>query len=278
MSVYAGEDADHFRQCLDGIRRQTVMPDEFVLVKDGALTRELDEVISDFRGAGAGCGLRAVSLPENVTQGPARAEGVKEARYGWVAIMDSDDVCRPDRFEKQLQMIGANPALGLIGGQIAEFVSDPGRTASVRAVPVSHCDIVKFIKRRNPFNQMTVMFRRDLAIEAGNYGYFPGFEDYDLWARMVRRGAVCANHPDVLVDARIGAGMHGRRKGLRYVKYEWRMQERLLQCGLINKFDFCVNVGLRAPVRLLPVKGVEAFYSRYIRRHPRAAGDGRPYG
>ena len=264
MCLYAKEDPAYLAQCVDSILSQTVLPDEWVIVKDGPLTDGLEAVLRD-GDRRFPQGLNVVALPENVTQGPARAAGLLAAAHDWVAIMDSDDICVPDRFEKQLAMISADPALDLIGGQIGEFADNPGEVVALRTVPTDHDGVLRFMKRRNPFNSMTVMLRRDLALRAGNYRYFPWFEDYDLWARMVKAGAACANHPDVLVNARVGAGMYGRRRGMSYIRSEWRMQRQLLELGLINGAEFVGNVVTRIPVRLLPAGWLAAVYNRFAR-------------
>jgi len=262
ICVYAKENPQYFSQCLDSVMAQTVLPDEAVIVKDGPLTAELEQVLENFRFKNT----NIVALPENVTQGPGRAAGVAAAQNELIAVMDSDDICLPDRFEKQLEMFRANPELCLIGGQAAEFRAEPGDMAVRRAVPVSHADIIRFAKLRNPFNSMTVMFRRGEALKAGNYRYFPWFEDYDLWARMIKNGAKCANHPDALVYARVGAGMYGRRRGRTYIRSEWRMQKTLRDLELISRAELLRNVLARIPVRILPPKWLSAVYNTFARR------------
>jgi glycosyltransferase involved in cell wall biosynthesis len=258
MSVYAKENPLFLSQCLDSILAQTVMPDEFIIIKDGPLTNELEQVLS---AAQFPFEVNIISLPENITQGPARAEGVKAAKHEWVAIMDSDDICRPDRFKKQLAMLSADPDLDLIGGQIDEFNFAPGDLSVRRGVPTGHSDILTFAKKRNPFSHMTVMLRRELAVKAGNYVFFPWFEDYDLWARMLKNGAKCANHPDILVDARVGGGMYARRRGITYIRSELRMQKSLLNLGMINYCEFLRNLTVRVPVRFLPAKALKFIYN-----------------
>jgi len=273
MCVYEKENPLHLKACLESINAQTVMPDEVVIVKDGPLTPELEEILESYRLSQkqlsqkqkSPINVNIIALPENVTSGPARAASVEAASYDWVAVMDSDDICKPDRFEKQLKMIEENPELGLIGGQIAEFVDDPEVTSATRTVPTNHDDIVRFAKFRSPFSQMTVMFKREAALDAGNYRYFLWFEDYDLWTRMINNGTICANHPDVLVDARIGSGMYGRRRGVRYIKSEWRMQKQLRDLGIINGFEFIRNIVLRIPVRILPGRCLELLYRGFTR-------------
>jgi len=268
MCIYEKENPLHLKMCLDSINSQRILPDEIVIVKDGPLTSELEAVLSNHQfpeSLQVTGRLKIVALPENVTSGPARAASVEAASHEWVAVMDSDDLCKPDRFEKQLQMISENPELGLIGGQIAEFIDDPEVTSATRVVPIKHDEIVHFAKFRSPFSQMTVMFKRADALSAGNYRYFLWFEDYDLWTRMINNGTICANHPDVLVDARIGSGMYGRRRGVRYISSEWRMQKQLKDLGFINIFEFMRNVILRIPVRLLPGRCLEHLYRGFTR-------------
>ena len=263
ISVYAKENPIHFSQCLDSILAQTVLPDELIIVKDGPLSNELENILQNLHFSNE---IIIIPLLESVTQGPARAEGVKVAKNEWVAIMDSDDLCRPDRFEKQLKMIEENPELGLIGGQIAEFAEEPENTTATRIVPVSHTDIIKFAKKRNPFNQMTVMFKRSIALDAGNYRYFPGFEDYDLWMRMIKCDAICANHPEALVNARVGGGMYGRRRGRKYIRSEWQMQKQLKELSFINNIEFIRNSLMRIPVRLLPESALAVVYNLFARK------------
>lgn len=262
MSIYAKEEPAYLSRCLASLVTQTVLPNELILIKDGPLTDELEAVLHSLRFGGE---VKIIALPQNVTQGPARAAGLLAAQHEWIAIMDSDDVCCHDRFEKQIRMIENNPSLGIVGGQIDEFLDVPGQSVAIKSVPQLHRDICKYAKRRNPFNHMTVMLKRDMALEAGNYTYFPWFEDYDLLVRMIHNGAICGNHPDILVHARVGNGMYGRRRGMSYIRSEWQMQRQMKSIGFINNVEFLRNAVVRIPIRLLPPKALEFVYNRFAR-------------
>jgi len=264
MCLYAKENPDDFRQCLESIDRLNIMPAEIIIVKDGPLTDELEEVLKshDFL-----CAINIIALPENVTLGPARAIGVEAAKNEWVAIMDTDDICRPDRFDKQFNMIVCESKLGLIGGQISEFMDASGNEETAKNVPLTHEEIVRFAKVRNPFNHMTVMFRRDEVLAAGNYRYFPYFEDYDLWTRMINNGTMCANHSDILVDARTDSGTYARRRGLAYIRLEVRLQKQLRSLGITTGFEYFRNILLRVPVRLLPGRMLAGLYRGLLRNN-----------
>ena len=265
LCTYKNDNPLHLKECLDSIIAGTVHPSEIIIIKDGPLTTELDEVLSNtvfpFE-------TNIISLPINQTLGIARATGVNVAKYNWIALMDSDDIMVPGRFEKQLTDIAKNSNIDIIGGQIAEFNNSPNQTHAMRKAPLNHAEILNLSKKRNPFNAMTVMFKKDLALKSGNFRYFPGFEDYDLWTRMISGGAICHNCEDVLVYARTGIGMYSRRRGLGYIKYEWRMQLQLRRLGLTTRIQFIKNSLMRIPIRIFPVKALEKIYLKILRSKP----------
>jgi len=269
MCIYVKENPLHLAECIESIKGQSVKPDEILIIKDGPLTADLEAVL-DKAKENDSSDWTIIQLPENVTLGPARAKGVEAAKYEWIAIMDTDDICRPDRFKKQIEMIEGNSELGLLGGQIEEFFDDEqyfvtAKQPTIRAVPTGHCDIIRYAKLRSPFNHMTVMFKREAVLKAGNYRLFPWLEDYDLWTRMINDGTMCANHPDVLVDARTDSSMFERRRGAAYIRSEWRMQKQLRKLGFINNAEFMRNTALRVPVRLLPGAVLQKLYRSVLR-------------
>ena len=263
LCTYKNDNPEHLEECLSSIITGTVPPSEMIIVKDGPLTAELEEVIAK---ANFPFETNIIALPTNQTLGMARAAGASAAKFNWIALMDSDDINLPNRFELQLSEIANNPKIGILGGQIAEFNITPHQTHALRKVPTSHTEIISYAKKRNPFNAMTVMFKKDLALKSGNFRYFPGFEDYDLWTRMIKNGAVCQNSPDTLVYARAGNGLYARRRGMSYIKHEWRMQRQLRRLKYIGRRQFFINLLSRIPVRLFPQYVIERIYTRFLRK------------
>ena len=139
--------------------------------------------------------------------------------------MDTDDIAREDRFEKQLKMFERHPKLDICGSQIDEFEESPDVIVAKRIVPVKHSEIAQYQKRRDAFNHMTVMFKKSAVLNAGNYKTCPLMEDTYLWVRMLQSGARCANIDEPLVFARIGNDMFDRRGGWQYYK-SIRQEER----------------------------------------------------
>ena len=262
MSLYAREQPEYLRQCLASLAAQTLPPNEIVLVYDGGLPESLEAVVVSFSGS---LPLKIVRLPQNVGLGRALNAGLQACAHEWVCRMDTDDICHPERFARQLAFVAAHPQLGVCGSQIDEFEHTPADAAHSRRVPCEHGEIARFAKSRNPINHMTVCYRKSAVLAAGNYQHAPLYEDYDLWVRMLLNGCRFANLPEVLVYARAGDEMYRRRGGCAYAKNELAMQRRFYRAGFLSTAQWAKNVLLRLPVRLLP-NGVRQWVYRVLLR------------
>jgi len=273
MSLYKGETGEHLEQSLHSLCTSTVDIPQVVMVLDGPLPPELHQVLDHYRER---LPLTVVVLPVNVGLAAALNQGLEHCRHTWVARFDTDDIIIPDRFLLQSEWLEAHPDLDIGGGYIREFESDekvpagaPQQRKSIRAVPLRHEDIVRRIRRRNPFNHMTVMYKKELALALGGYPTeFPYFEDYAFWVRLLKAGARMGNLDRVLVLARAGTNMAMRRRGWHYVKSEIAMQGLLYESGLVSHIGALVNLAVRIPVRLVPARATRWIYTRLLRRNP----------
>lgn len=264
LSVYRKEQPAYLQQSLDSIFTQTLMPDEVVLVKDGPLTEELDLVIGDY------CRkypiLKIVPLAQNQGLGKALNEGLKHCSYDLVARMDTDDIAKSDRFEKQVKVFEVHPEFDVVGAWIDEFEGDIKNVTSVRKLPSDHCAIVEFAKRRCPVNHPVVMFRKNAVQAAGGYLHFPLFEDYYLWIRMLLNGSRFYNIPEALLYFRLSPDMFKRRGGWKYAMDEIKFQRKLLDLGFIGFVRFIENVCVRFAVRILPNNFRGFLYTKILRK------------
>lgn len=132
MSLYFKEKSKYLTECFESLKNQTVQADEIVVVFDGAITPELEQVMQNFAEI---LPLNIVRLEQNQGLGKALNHGLTHCRNEWVFRMDTDDICIPERFEKQIAFIEQNPDTIIFGGQIAEFGSDINDIVSYRRVP-----------------------------------------------------------------------------------------------------------------------------------------------
>jgi len=229
-SVYYSDNPEYLIQSIESMLRQTVPPDEIVLVCDGPLTGELDAVID-----GYGDALNVVRLKENQGLGEALNIGIGHCRNELVARMDSDDISLPDRCEKQLAAFEADSELGLVGGTIEEFSEETGETMRKRLLPENHDEIVAFSKKRCPFNHPAVMYKKSEVTAAGGYTEeYHCFEDYDLWVRMLKNGCKSRNLTEVILRMRVSDASYERRGGKEYANTAMRFYRYMRRIGWIG--------------------------------------------
>ena len=251
MSVYYKEKPDYLRLSLDSIVNQTLLPTEIVLVKDGQLTEELDQVISNFSNDYPRLFV-IIPLEKNVGLGRALNVGLNKCKYELVARMDSDDIAVLDRFEVQLNEFKKDKDLAMCGGWIQEFDGDVKDVISYRKVPLDSVNIRRYAKHRNPFNHMTVIFKKKAVLDSGSYQDMPYFEDYWLWIRMISKGFHTCNVGKIVVYARTGISMISRRGGIAYAKNCLIFALTLRKHKFLNKFEFLSLAIGRCFVAILP--------------------------
>lgn len=264
LSVYEKENPLFFEEALNSIINQTLQPTEIVVVKDGPISLLLDKVIKKYIDMYPSM-FKVISLEKNVGLGEALKVGVNNCSNEIIARMDTDDISLPNRFEKQIPLIVNNKSISILGSWIAEFNENPSEVHSIRKVPLTYEEIKNSAKYRNPLNHMSVVFRKSVILEVGNYKSFIGNEDYYLWVRTLLKGFKIVNTEDVLLKVRTGDSMYSRRGGINYFITEIKLQKVFLKLGFTNIFDLFRNLLIRGSVRLLPNKIRAVIYRKVLR-------------
>ena len=147
-SVYKNDKPEFVRIALDSMLvSQSVKPDEIVLVQDGPVSGGLSSILSEYEKKYPDV-MHVIRLEKNGGLGNALKLGVENAKNEIVARMDSDDICLPDRFEKQLAYMDAHPECDIVGGQMTEFIDTPDNIVGRREVPLNNEEIYEFMKSR----------------------------------------------------------------------------------------------------------------------------------
>ncbi len=260
MAVYYKEKPEYLNNALISVySAQSLKPHEIVLVKDGPLSEELEEVIRKWEAKIPGV-LKVVALKENGGLAKALNEGLKECSFEYVARMDSDDISYPDRFKKEISFLKKNPDIDVLGGWITEFEKDERSICCDRKVPISTKDIARFAKNRCPVNHVTVIYKKSKVLEVGGYDKFIGIEDYYLWAKMLLKGYKFFNLPEYLVHVRAGEEMIERRRGISYAKKEFLLQFEFYRMGFISLPVFIKNTFVKFLIRMAPVSLLRRIY------------------
>ena len=264
LPTYSGDCPAALSTAIDSVLRQSRPPDELLIVKDGPLSEQLETVVNNCEKDHPDV-IETLQFPENRGLGEALRAGVETASHDLIARHDADDISVLSRFERQMSFLQDSPEVDIVGGYIEEFDEQMSEPLSVREVPTTHREIQRMAKFRCPMNHVTVMFRRQSVIDAGNYRSADPMEDYDLWVRMLLNGAKFANIPAVLTHVRAGDNMYSRRGGLDYAAEEIRLQRSFHRQNFISTPELVFNSVTRAGVRLIPNRIRKAIYELVAR-------------
>lgn len=254
ISVYYKEIPRYLDRALQSITDDQILkPNEIVLIKDGPLTKELDEVIEKFKKKYPNL-FKIVTLEKNYGLGKALNIGLENCTYELVARMDGDDISKPERFKKQIEIFQKNPKLDIVGSWIDEFIEKDEEiiVRSIRKVPETSEEIYQKLKSICAFNHVTVMYRKSKIIEAGSYLQEFALEDYYLWIRMALKRMKMFNYQKSLVLVRMNVEAIKRRGGLRLLKSDIKFQKKLYGFKFINKSELLKNLIKYTIYRLLP--------------------------
>lgn len=265
MSLYIKEKPEYARECFESLINQTVQANEWVIVEDGPLTKEMYDLLDEYKNKHPGL-IKRVAFKHNRGLGLALRDGVMACTYDLIARMDTDDVARTDRFEKQLEQFNNNPELDICGSHIIEFEGNINNIVAERRVPTLNEEIRIYQKRRDAFNHMTVMYKKECVLNAGNYQDCLLMEDSLLWCNMMKMNAVSMNINDALVYARVGNELFNRRGGWQYfLKYK-NGRKKILSTGYISRFDYFITIVVQFIVAIMPQKLRSFFFIKVLHR------------
>ena len=265
MSVYHRENAEYLRTAMDSIWNQTISTDDFIVVCDGPLNEGLDAVIDDMQATHPDT-LHVVRLKTNGGLGNALNIGIKHCKHELVARMDSDDISRPDRCERQLSVFQSHPDVSVVSGIVEEFTTSTDQIEARRVPPETQDQILAFAKKRNPFNHPCAMYKKSAVEAAGGYQDFYLLEDYYLWIRMLQNGSTGYNLQEPLLWMRAGSDMYKRRAGWKYARSQKALFKYMKDSGFISGSQYIKSVAVRTASSITPNCLREFMFKRAMRK------------
>lgn len=266
MSVYYKDRPEWLEYSIESMLKQTIFPSEFVIVEDGKLTEELENVIIRYEKEYPEL-FKIIKLEKNSGLGVALSIGIEKCKYEYIARMDSDDYSSPDRIEKEFNIFKKYPDLGLVGTNVREFENDINNISCNVVLPEKHQEIYKYSKSRCPFRQPTLLYKKSEILKAGNYREFYLFEDYDLYVRLLKNGCKCYNIQEPLVYVRVGKDFYKRRGGIKYVKTILKFKNEQLKSGYFSLVDYLKSTIPHVIVCLMPNSLREYVYKNFLREN-----------
>ncbi len=196
MPVYNAHPA-YLREAIESLLAQSFQDWELVIVEDPS-EQSAEPLVRQFSDPRICYFLNA----QRTSLAQQRNAALDQARASIVACLDADDICEPDRLQKQLMFLQQNPDVTVLGTQLA-VIDSGGRVLGYRKYPTQHAAIVAAMPIYNPIGHPSVAYRRDSVLGLGGYKAYEGAEDYELWSRLALSGACFANHPEPLLRYRV---------------------------------------------------------------------------
>ena len=253
VTVYHRNDPAELTEALESLVHQTRPADEVLIVVDGPVPTEIDEIVRTYVDKHQ---WRALFLSENMGGGYASHIGMEYATGDYLARQDADDISLPQRFEVQMDFI-RRTGVDLVGSAVEEF----GAHSAIRAMPETHDEIVRYARINNPINHPSMVISTRAARAVG-YRDIHFMEDYSLFARLLGAGYRAANIPEPLVRFRVSDDQFRRRTDSAMFQAERLMQKTLVDAHLISPPRALFNLAARSTYRALPLSVLKRVYAR----------------
>lgn len=212
MPVFAGDHPGHFTEALDSVLCQLPPAASLIVVADGPLPPELEDVMPlensrvEILRLEANRGL-AVALNTGIERAMSRG-------YSLIARMDADDRMLTGRLDAQCKFLDDNPEVDVVGTAIIEIDSEGQYRGKTVKYPLHHEACLDFFRYRDPLAHPSVMFRTTYFAKAGLYD--PAYrknQDTELWLRGFLNGCRFANLPEPGLEFRMSDAFFRSRRG-----------------------------------------------------------------
>lgn len=196
MSVF--NDEKYIREAIESVLMQTYKDFEFIIVDDGSIDKSAD-IIKSYKDSR----IQFLQQSNNGTASALNA-GIRISKGKYIARIDADDICLPERFQKQLDYIEDAPNCAAVGSA-AEIIDKNGRYLYTY-YPPSDKNVIKSMLPNSPFFHSSVLFRKEIAEKCNFYNeklYLS--QDGVLFTQMAQYGEL-HNLPEILIKYRISPG------------------------------------------------------------------------
>lgn len=187
-------------ETLDSIIQQTYQDWELIAVDDCSTDNTL-HILEEYSKQESR--IKVFKLERNLGQTYALNFGLVRCRGEYIARIDNDDVCSPERIETQRRFLDSNPDYGMCGSFATIINEKSEEVGSISYLLTSNKDLQKRIKIDNQFLHSSVFIRKEILDLCGGYDTLLKYpQDYKLWIQISRISKV-ANIPEYLIKYRV---------------------------------------------------------------------------
>ncbi|RXR19086.1 glycosyltransferase family 2 protein [Flavobacterium amnicola] len=196
MTVYNGE--KYIKESIECVLNQTFQDFELLVINDGSTDGSVS-IVESFQDSR----IRLIHNEKNSGVLFTRNRGLQEAFGEYVAVLDSDDLCTSNRLETQYNFLEANPDIAVCGTW-GIMIDENGTVFGHKIMPETNKNLVSIAMLfNNQFIHSSVMYRKEIALQAGGYTTVNGglAEDFGLFSRISIHHKM-ANIPEYITQYR----------------------------------------------------------------------------
>ncbi len=219
MTVYNGE--KYLRETIEGVLAQTFTNFELIIIDDGSTDRTA-EIILAF-----GDPRIVYHYQPNAGTCKASNKGLSMARGKYVARIDADDLCLPERIARQFEFLENNPGYVLCASRVRIMDAD-GNYIYTPQLPENDEQVRAFMEHSNPFAHSATFFRKETADLVGGY-YEPvksNFEDFIFLYQLTRHGKVFIFQEPLVAYRLLPGSLSFRIRDVRFRKIQQAIVKR----------------------------------------------------
>ena len=217
---------------------------EIVIVKDGIISKELDDLIKSYVFKFK---YKIIAIKSNKGLGIALKIGSKSCSGKYIARFDTDDINLPNRLSTQIPIIENDKNIALVSSSVFEKSNN-----NIYYKKPYKINLQEIIYKLNPINHPTVIINKSILFELGNYENVKYFEDYYLWLKILKNGYRIELITDALVLMNVD-NQYRKRWGIKYLFYEFIFSFKIIKNRLISfKYIFYFILRLISRVILVP--------------------------
>lgn len=250
--------AAYLRDAIESVLQQTFTDFELLIINDGS-SDNTESLVFSFTDP------RIVYSKNEKNQGLIYTlnKGIQMARGAYIARMDADDICLPNRLEVQKQWLDSHPETAVVASLI-EFIDENNKVTGhwkLDKETTTLAAIRKIMPYENCIAHPSIMVRRSI-LQTYQYNFRQQhIEDYDLWLRLLADGHIIEKIPQVLLQYRVHSSsitiskLRRTNFFFKHFTFKKRYIASRLKARKFNTFD--VSVSLQMVLDLLRGTGKE---------------------
>lgn len=182
----------YIKEAVDSVLNQTFTDFELIIIDDCSTDSTL-KIIKSYQDSR----IKLIEKEKNSGYTDSLNMAIKLAKGEYIARMDGDDICFPNRFESQIEFLQKNKDCALCGTGIKFIGSD-----KTQFHPSNHDEIKVKLCFSNSFFHPTIMAKKEILLDNLYDKNFEPAEDYDLWTRLIFKVKM-SNLPELLLNYRV---------------------------------------------------------------------------